>query len=181
LKRVPVKFRKIGAKKSGKPIPSWRFGNVPPSQAIWEKFEYQSLYDRAESGIEHPLSEERSIEGSSGFGKHIRTLGRVEGSAFRTHGIIEIIPERTKAPFVQARNYQQVKLLPFHMPSAAPTAPTSDLVDNFIIGHLRHLLRIVSLTDAETSQLVGTGCEPQFLVGDHCQILKKDALRRSGY
>ena len=27
------------------------------------------------------------------------------------------------------------------MPSAAPTAPTSDLVDNFIIGHLQHLLR----------------------------------------
>jgi hypothetical protein len=53
-------------------------------------------------------------------------------------------------PFVQARNYQQVKLRPFHMPSAAPT---SDLVDNFIIGYLQHLLRMVSLTDAETSQL----------------------------
>jgi len=39
------------------------------------------------------------------------------------------------------------------MPSAAPTAPTSDLVDNLIIGHLQHLLRIVSLTDAEISQL----------------------------
>jgi hypothetical protein len=64
LKRVPVNLRKIGAKKSGKPIPSWRSGNVPPSQAVWEKFEYQSLYGRAESGIEHPLFEERSIIGS---------------------------------------------------------------------------------------------------------------------
>jgi hypothetical protein len=36
------------------------------------------------------------------------------------------------------------------MPSAAPT---SDLVYNFIIGHLQHPPRIVSLTDAETSQL----------------------------
>jgi hypothetical protein len=28
------------------------------SQAIWEKFGYQSLYDRAESGVDHPLSVE---------------------------------------------------------------------------------------------------------------------------
>ena len=48
LKGVPVKLRKIGAKKSGKPIPSWRSGNVPPSQATWEKFEYQSLNGRGE-------------------------------------------------------------------------------------------------------------------------------------
>jgi Domain of unknown function (DUF4917) len=28
------------------------------SQAVWEKFGYQSLYDRAQSGVEHPLSPE---------------------------------------------------------------------------------------------------------------------------